>query len=231
MKGLITTLLMGTLGMFSSLNSYSDPVFMAAGSVEGTVILAPRQVPVRFGGGNRYGRPSAVQNPSSGVSEDSVLVWLESLSGPGTSVPNKLHILDQKNLMFVPALLPIRQHDTVRIINSDPVYHNVFSLSSLKRFDVGRRPKGEYRDEVFNKPGQVNVFCEIHSNMHAVIYVMGSSAVTWTKVKSGEPFVLKDVPPGSYRLNIYALGYNEESLSVEITSGETTRLSTLTLTS
>jgi plastocyanin len=196
------------------------------GKVEGVVLLAPKKNPVSVGG--RYGRPSS-SSASSRTSTDSVLIWLESSDLSSGAAPESPVVLDQKDLSFKPSLLPVRQHGDVRIRNSDPVYHNVFSLSSIKRFDVGRRPKGEYLDVTFDKPGAVDVFCDIHSNMRATIYVMPPSVVRWTKVKSGDAFSIPNIAKGTYELKIYALGYQEQAISVEVSSGEPSDVGTLTL--
>lgn len=198
----------------------------ADGNVEGIIVLAAKENPVTVGG--RYGRP-ARSTSSAGAPSDSVLVWLESANSSSSKSAETPVILDQEDLSFKPSLVVVRQHEFVRIRNSDPVYHNVFSLSPVKRFDVGRRPKGEYLDVTFDKPGAVDVFCDIHSNMRATIYVMSPNVLTWMKVKSGETFSMENIAPGNYQLKVYALGYQEQSVQVEVTSGESTNVGTLTL--
>lgn len=196
------------------------------GKIEGTIQLALKQNPVNVGG--RYGRPTRAST-STKSSSDSVLIWLENTTTDIKGDSDTPVILDQSDLSFQPSIVVVRQHGTVRIHNSDPVYHNVFSLSSVKRFDVGRRPKGEYLDIKFDKAGAVDVFCDIHSNMRATIYVMPTNMLTWTKVKSGDSFVLENIEAGSYQFKVYALGYEEQTFPVEVTSGESTDIGTITL--
>ncbi len=198
----------------------------ATGKVEGVVMLAAKENPVRVGG--RYGRSSRTSG-STTSSIDSVLIWLESSDTPSGSTQTEPVILDQKGLSFQPSVLPVRLNGTVRIHNSDPVYHNVFSLSPKNRFDAGRRPKGEYLDVTFDTPGAVDVFCDIHSNMRATIYVMPPRVVTWAKVQSGDSFSMEGIESGSYRLKIYALGYQERAIQVEVEPGEPADVGTLTL--
>lgn len=195
------------------------------GRITGVVKLTPKNTPARFLGA-MYGRPTS--SPPETVT-DSVLVVLLGSQSSTTSKNTGPVILDQKDQKFIPNLLPIRQNQDVRIHNSDPVYHNVFSLSKTKKFDVGRRPKGEYLDVTFDKPGVVDVFCDIHSNMHAVIYVIPTNALYWLKVKSGETFNLDEVPPGNYELKLFASGYKEQSVAVEVESGKITQIGTVTL--
>lgn len=229
MKGLLTFIAIG-VGWYLALSQPDKQADIATGSVEGTVVLAAQRSQVTMGGGNRYGRPSQRGN-SSHPPEDSVLVWISGTENVNAVHPEEPAILDQEDLRFNPSLLPIRQHSTVHIRNSDPVYHNVFSLSSTKKFNVGRRPQGEYMDVNFEKSGIIDVYCDIHSNMHAVIYVMPPRVLTWTKTKGSESFRLNDIPAGSYQLKLYALGYEEKSISIEVTPGETSTIGTITLTS
>lgn len=226
MKGFLFIIAMGTVGL--TLSASGGHQENATGSIEGTVVLAAQRSPVQSGAGSRYGRP-ARRSATTETAGDSVLIWL---AGPGkaenTSETEPV-ILDQQDLKFVPSLLAVPQNGTVRIRNSDPVYHNVFSLSGIKKFDVGRRPKGEYMDVTFDRTGIVNVFCDIHSSMHAVIYVLPTEAIRWQKVKNGEPFTLSDIPEGSYRLSFYAVGYEEQTFAVEVKAEETSAVGTITL--
>lgn len=77
----------------------------------------------------------------------------------------------QKDKQFVPTTLKIKVGDSVNFTNEDPFYHNVFSLSDTKNFDLGSFPKGQYKTVVFDKAGKVNVECAIHPDMHLVIEV------------------------------------------------------------
>lgn len=198
------------------------------GSVSGTVVLAPKNSTFRSGG-RLYGRPST--SSSQKTVTDSVLVVITGIMANPVSNSKSDKILNQKDQKFTPGLLAVKQNGSVRIVNSDPVYHNVFSLSSTKKFDVGRRPKGESYDVTFDKPGVVDVFCDIHSNMHAVIHVLPVDAVAWTKIKSGDSFHLTDIPEGSYQLTVYALGYQEASIDIDISPDDEKQVGTITLNS
>lgn len=195
-----------------------------SGSIEGQIILTPKNTNIRFGGG-LYGRP-ARSSPS--VNNDSVLVIL---SGNSQTIDDETELayLNQLNQQFQPGILPLKLGQTVRIQNSDPVYHNVFSLTSPHKFDVGRRPKGDHFDVTFEKPGAVDVFCDIHSNMYAMIYVLPSNIISVSKIQSNDRFIFSDIPEGDYELRVVALGYSEYSQAVSVTSGNTIQLGTITL--
>ncbi len=195
------------------------------GSIEGTVELATRSRGQRPGGG-LYGRPT--RSVQSSASSDSVLVILSNMDSQSST--NELIVfLNQKDRKFVPNILPVSKDQTVRILNSDPVYHNVFSLTSPHKFDVGRRPKGEHYDVTFDKPGMVDVFCDIHSNMQAIIYVVPENTITWQKVANGQNFSFDDIPEGNYTLTLVAMGYGEMQESVQVIEGETAQVGTITL--
>lgn len=79
--------------------------------------------------------------------------------------------VEQKDKQFVPVTLNIKVGDSVNFLNQDPFYHNVFSLSDTKSFDLGSFPKGQFKTVVFDKAGKVVVECAIHPNMHLEINV------------------------------------------------------------
>ena len=110
-------------------------------------------------------------------------------------------VLDQKNETFVPYVLAVTVGSTVDFPNSDRVYHNVFSLSKPRRFDLGRYPKGQSRSVRFDRPGVVRVFCEIHSHMNAFILVFAHRYFATTDAEGG--YTLEGVPPGTYTLAVW----------------------------
>jgi plastocyanin len=106
--------------------------------------------------------------------------------------------MEQKERQFVPDTLVIPAGSTVSFPNLDPVFHNVFSLSRPKMFDLGNYPKDHTRTVTFPKPGIVFVDCHLHSNMAGVIVVSPNG---WsTKADANGRFLLADLPPGSYTL-------------------------------
>jgi plastocyanin len=77
----------------------------------------------------------------------------------------------QKDKQFSMSSLKIKAGDTVNFVNQDPFFHNVFSLSDARTFDLGSYPQGQGRKMTFNEPGVVEVECAIHSQMKLVIEV------------------------------------------------------------
>ena len=80
-------------------------------------------------------------------------------------------VIGQKNKQFTKDKITIKVGETVRFTNEDPFFHNVFSLSPVKTFDLGSYPKGEFRDVTFDTAGIVEVECAIHPNMRMTIEV------------------------------------------------------------
>ena len=110
-------------------------------------------------------------------------------------------VLDQRNEAFVPYVLAVTVGSTVDFPNSDRVYHNVFSLSKPRRFDLGRYPKGQSRSVRFDQPGVVRVFCEIHSHMNAFILVFAHRYFATTDAEGR--YRIEGVPPGAYTLAVW----------------------------
>ena len=77
----------------------------------------------------------------------------------------------QKDKKFTAKKLTIKAGDKVKFTNEDPFFHNVFSLSDDKTFDLGSYPKGQSKTVTFDKPGKIDVECAIHPTMHMVIEV------------------------------------------------------------
>lgn len=122
--------------------------------------------------------------------------------------------LSQKDRRFTPDLVVIPAGSSVSFPNLDSIFHNVFSLSSTKSFDLGDYPKGHTRVVKFPKPGIVFVDCHLHSNMSAVIVVTPNQ---WaTKADASGNFSLPNVPPGTYTIVAWhkAAGFFRKTIRV-----------------
>lgn len=130
--------------------------------------------------------------------------------------------LDQRNETFVPHVLAIRTGTVVDFPNSDRIYHNVFSLSPARRFDLGRYAVGRSKSVRFDRPGVVRVFCDIHSHMNAFILVFAHAYFATTS-REGD-FQLPPVPPGTYSVAAWAEGDVRVTRQVSVRAGETLSL-------
>jgi len=109
----------------------------------------------------------------------------------------------QKNIDFVPRLLPIQVGTTVEFPNQDPMYHSIFSFSAPKRFDLGRYRSDEtpVPSVVFDKPGAVVLHCDIHENMRAIILVLETPYFVKTDAKGN--YRITNLPPGNYQFKAW----------------------------
>jgi len=128
-------------------------------------------------------------------------------------------VMGQLDETFVPYVLPIMVGSTVDFPNQDRTYHNVFSLSRVKSFDLGRYPRGESKSIRFDRPGVVRVFCEIHSRMSAYIMVFAHRFFATTD--SEGRYRIDAVPPGSYDLSVWTDGRVRETRQVRVPEGGT----------
>ncbi|MEX2368630.1 MAG: hypothetical protein WD510_03900 [Balneolaceae bacterium] len=208
------------LGFMACLGSCVLPLQAQNVVIEGTVILErPQSAPGRVNIGGYQSLTPGSASSEAGTASDHILVWLVNNDQEASYVARDtaLQVLDQVNKRFRPRLMAVRVGDSVRIQNSDPVYHNVFSLSKTKRFDVGRRSPKDYEDVEFNRVGSVDVFCDLHSNMHAVIRVLPEQTVHWIKLEGSGRFRFEDIPKGEYTVYFFAIGSSEAKIEVPAT--------------
>jgi plastocyanin len=127
-----------------------------------------------------------------------VAVYLEGRfpSPASNAVEKPVARMEQANRRFSPETVVIQAGSKVSFPNNDPIFHNVFSLSGPKTFDLGNYPKGDTRMVMFPEPGIVYVNCHLHPNMTATIVVTPNR---WnTQADRDGRFSLQDVPPGKY---------------------------------
>jgi plastocyanin len=146
------------------------------------------------------------------------VVYLEvAPSGAFGEPPSPPAVLDQRNESFVPFVLAIPVGTTVEFPNHDRTYHNVFSFSKTRRFDLGRYGRGESKSIRFDQPGVVRVFCEIHSHMSAFILVFAHRYFTVTDAEGR--YHIDGVPPGSYTVAAWNDGEVRDTRPVKVPEG------------
>lgn len=141
------------------------------------------------------------------------LVWLEPLANEGRPQSGTFQMTTRSKTV-IPHVLAVPVGSTIAFPNEDPISHNLFSLSAGNAFDLGLYRRGAGKSQRFDTPGAVNVYCNVHPNMSAVIHVMPTPYFTFVD-GNGEFSV--DVPPGKYRL----IAWNEQggtiSSDIEVT--------------
>jgi plastocyanin len=146
------------------------------------------------------------------------VVYLESAPRGAFEVPPPGRaVLDQRDETFVPHVLAVSVGTTVEFPNSDRVFHNVFSLSKARRFDLGRYPRGASRSVRFDRPGMVRVFCEIHSHMSAFVLVFAHRFFDTTDEQGF--YRIDGVPAGTYTLAVWNEGEVRSTHQVRVPAG------------
>lgn len=193
-----------------------DPT--TTGVVAGAITFPPAQ-PRRRRARVRY--PG--QAPGSKPDEDEVrfpaVVYLEDVTGAASMSSDAKAVMSQEGIAFDPAVLPVRVGTTVSFPNLDPVYHNVLSYSTPKRFDLGRYAKGEERSVTFDQPGVVRLACEIHAQMRGYVVVLAQTHFTVTD-REGR-FSLAGCPPGEHRVAMWHDDFTAEPVVVRVEAGAT----------
>ncbi|AXC10352.1 Copper binding protein, plastocyanin/azurin family [Acidisarcina polymorpha] len=145
-------------------------------------------------------------------SEPPTAVWLTPLRPGRAPVPAGSHgfTLLQKDKRFTPHLLIIPVGSVVHFPNRDPFFHNVFSLFDGRRFDLGLYEAGSSKDVTFNREGVSYVFCNIHSEMSAVIIALATPFYTQPNLDGR--FRIRDVPADDYMLHVWVEGEDQAVL-------------------
>ena len=135
------------------------------------------------------------------------VVYIEGSFGTNSTPPTNMVQVStmkvaQKDAMFSPHVLPIMVGTTVEWPNNDSIYHNVFSMSDAKQFDLGLYKGNPPEKRVtFDKPGRADVYCSIHENMHCIVLVLENPYFACTDEKGN--YEISDVPPGTYKLKAW----------------------------
>jgi len=145
-----------------------------------------------------------------------VVVYLEGPATTGAEARRSTKfVIQQQNRQFLPEVLAVPAGATVSFPNMDPIFHNIFSLSKPKMFDLGSYDKGESRSVVFLKPGVVSVYCHLHPNMAATIVVTPTH--WYAQADRAGHFRIPNVPPGEYTIVAWhkAAGFFRRPIVVE----------------
>jgi plastocyanin len=126
--------------------------------------------------------------------------------------------LDQRNERFAPHVLAVTSGTWVDFPNGDSTYHNVFSLSKTKEFNLGRYAAGKSKAVRFDRPGIVRVFCEIHSHMSAFILVFAHRFFAVTDDEGR--YRIDGLPPGTYTVAVWNETMRGDPPSRVVTIGE-----------
>lgn len=155
-------------------------------------------------------------NQAAGDQIRNVVVYLKDVAYRGPLAPTRA-ALRQEHETFLPHVVAITRGSTIDFPNADPIFHNVFSLSSAATFDLRRYPQGQSRSQQFTKAGIVKVYCHIHSHMSATILVLDHPYFVIPQASGA--FELPNVPAGDYTIVGWHERVGERRAAVHVERG------------
>ena len=210
----------GALGATSAARVAVAGIEVGAGSLRGRVEIRRTITPTeRRPGVTDLGTPGARDLPD----RSRAVVYLETAPGGAFEEHDGQRArMDQRNETFLPHVLAITTGTVVDFPNNDSTYHNVFSLSKAKRFDLGRYAQGRSKSVRFDRPGIVRVFCDIHSHMSAFILVFSHRYFATTDPEGH--YRIDRIPSGTYSVVAWHDGANRDTRTVTIPDGGSVEL-------
>lgn len=177
-------------------SAYAAPPDVLSGKVELTTAPAA----VRTLEQRRYqrGRQPEAPDPQRSV------IYLNYKSQQSPQSKPEIVEVAQRGLQFRPQVIAVKVGTQIRFPNEDPEYHNVFSYSRNARFDLGRYKGGEEPPEqVFDTPGLVKLYCEIHEHMRAAILVLDTDYFVMSDEDGRYALELDKLPAGTYTVTAW----------------------------
>ncbi len=144
------------------------------------------------------------------------VIYIDKIPSKTFPAPAEHAVMNQKNLMFVPHVLPIAVGTTVDFLNSDNVLHNVFSPDACsEKFNLGSWPKGHTKSYTFKAPGCVStLLCNVHPEMEGYVVVVETPYFAVSATDGS--YSIKNVPPGKYTLKIWHEKLKGADVSVDV---------------
>src|SRR5262245_50144252 len=175
-----------------------------AGAIRGHLTAPPRA-------GQTVGGTSV----ASGGPEEAV-VWVDSLPA---NLQRRFHAKPQKRVVtvtsrFFPRVTAVDAGSAVRFANHDDVYHQVFSVSPAKRFDLGKSAPHQATVVTFDQPGVTDVYAELHPEMAAFVVVIPHRL--YARPSRAGDFVLPDLPPGTYLIHVWHPSHGDLRREIEV---------------
>jgi len=167
--------------------------------------------------GSLKGNITVDGKPLTGVG----MVMLYPVKGGYPKRTPKVRVVEQRDKTFLPRLLAVPPGSTVAFPNYDGIYHNVFSISATKKFDVGLYKDGDSREIKFDKPGMVRLGCNIHAKMASFIFVVDAPA--YVVVEPGKEFNFRKLAAGKYKVKAWSeFSATPTESEITIKTGENT---------
>jgi plastocyanin len=168
------------------------------------------------------GAPSALRGTVvvKGVKSNADVVVTLEAPGLKLAPPTEPLKIDQKGFRFLPHVTVVQTGSSIRFLNNDPEPHNVYSPEG--RYNLGTWPTGDTKDYTFKKPGIYSQLCNIHPDMLAWVVVVDTPHFAVTDAAGA--FVIRNVPPGKYRLVVWHEKRDGLEQDVELLAGKPLKL-------
>lgn len=158
---------------------------------------------------------SVMVNPNHTLAN--VFVYVKSgLEGKEFAVPSEAVTIDQRGCWFHPRVIGIQTGQILKVINSDPVTHNIHPQASVNREWNHSQGQGDppIERKFTHAEVMIPVKCNIHSWMHAYIGVVDNPYFAVSG--SDGTFTIPNLPPGDYVIEAWQekLGTQEQKVTV-----------------
>lgn len=196
------------------------PILFLAGILALTATPAPAEAPA---GGGVVGKISFAKDVRlRGRELANVIVSVEGVETSSEAIQavieaRPLPVIDQKDMKFKPHVLSVLVGEAVGFPNSDPLFHNVYSGSKLKAFNLGMYPQGESKELAFDEAGIIELLCNVHSEMKA--YLVVKEHPYFATVERDGTFRIDNIPPGEYTVQAWHPKAQDAISQVTIESG------------
>jgi plastocyanin len=166
---------------------------------------------------------SLIKIDAQGMVGEAVVFLGDISRGKDFSKRDKSPVIDQRVCTFDPHVQAVVVKEPVDILNSDPVAHNINANQRIfTLFNVLQPQQNMRATQQFDKPGLVNLKCNVHDWMHAYVYVFNHPYYQVTKADGA--FALENVPPGKYEMVVWQEHLGETAFDVEVKPGQTSEL-------
>jgi plastocyanin len=133
--------------------------------------------------------------------------------------PSKALSIRTVGKQFLPRVSIATPGTDVSFPNLDHILHNVFSVTQGNRFDTGQYRPGDAPKVKVTSPGLVKLYCNVHHQMNAFLWVVTTPFAQVLDGRTGVQF--EQVPAGTYRLRLWHPEAGEKAWIVKVGSGVT----------
>ena len=172
-------------------------------------------------GYNKDGAPAMHSDDPMADPNRNVIVSAHPLDFAPALPPTPEAVVTQKEQTFLPCVLPVTVGSTVYFMNEDQFVHSIYSMT-LRSIAIGRRPPGEMHPRKIDKPGVIQLTCDIHTHMRGV--VLSLETPYFTRAGADGRYRLRGLPDGRYRIEAYHLDAGKRTLETTLSGGQAKQL-------